>query len=91
MSSNRYAFLCWQYPLGATYDRVKEIIVGIELKKEDPKTLQKLMDLTAQWHLPYEIVHIKKGENFDTEIGYKGLQQHITENFPLARGKLYDL
>jgi len=74
-------------PSGATYDRVKEIIVGIELKKEDPKTLQKLMDLTAEWRLPYEIVHIKKGENFDTEIGFKGLQQHITENFPLAEVK----
>lgn len=74
-------------PSGATYERVKEIVVGIELKKEDPKTLQKLMDLTAQWRLPYEIVHIKKGENFDTEIGFKGLQSYITENFPLAEVK----
>jgi len=71
-------------PAGSTYERVKEIIVAVELKKEDPKTLHQVMDLTAQWRLPYEIVHIKKEEKYDTEVDFNGLQQYIANNFPLA-------
>ena len=71
-------------PSGSQYERVKEIIVAVELKKEDPKTIQKLMELTLNWNLPYEIVHIKKDDDFDTEISFKGLQKHMVENFPMA-------
>lgn len=71
-------------PSGSTYEQVKKVVVAVELKKEDPTTIHTLMDLTAEWRLPIEILYINKDNNFDSESGFKGLKKYLTENFPLV-------
>ncbi|MBS9525993.1 universal stress protein [Litoribacter alkaliphilus] len=69
-------------PNSARFDRLKDITVAVELKKEDPKAIEKLIELTSPLGLPYEVLHIDKGGNFDTEISFKGFKSHLTETFP---------
>jgi nucleotide-binding universal stress UspA family protein len=78
-------------PNEARFSRMNEIIVAVELKKEDPGTLQRLVDLTGGWGMPYEVLHIEKDSNFDHEISFKGLQSHLRETFPQHHFDFFNL
>jgi len=69
-------------PAGADFGRMKEITVAVELRKEDPRTMERLIDLTGNLKMPYEILHIEESDDFDRAISFKGLQSHLTESFP---------
>ncbi|WP_143961630.1 universal stress protein [Litoribacter populi] len=69
-------------PNDASFSRLQEITVAVELKKEDRKAIENLIELTSPLGLPYEVLHIDKGDDFDTEISFKGFKSHLNESFP---------
>lgn len=69
-------------PFNANFESVKKIRVALELENENEAMFRKLIELTETWNLPYEVVHVETGSDFNKDISFKGIAAHLTDNFP---------
>jgi nucleotide-binding universal stress UspA family protein len=68
-------------PENFDFSNLQKITISSELKEEDEVYFRKLIQLTHQWNLPYEILHIEK--EYDPQLEEKALssQKIFTQHY----------
>ncbi|REG78367.1 universal stress protein [Algoriphagus antarcticus] len=54
-------------PITAFFDKVENIVLTLENPEDGPEYVRKILHLTKNWGLPYEILHFNSGTSDDTD------------------------
>ena len=61
---------------------LQRLTLALEFADHEPKSIEKLIDLSESWKLNLELLHIQTSGGFREELAYLGLEKYISAKFP---------